>query len=264
VVLPDHTYLERWEDAGPAPGTGKPVAGIRRPVVDPLHDTRSTGDVLLAIAQQLGGSVASALPWSTFAEAMEVRLAGLFESHRGNIEARGTREFLDRLYADGFWTDQAAEGPAVRFRFQAGWSEPAWDGDPAAFPLTLVAYRPLGYAEGSGANQPWLRHLRTRAGQRAFAMPATLHPDDAIGFTDGDEITITSPHGSIALHVQIDHRMRPGTIAVPLGGGHTEMGRWAKGVGANVMELLAPGPAPRSGGNAICTTRVRVARQGGA
>jgi molybdopterin-containing oxidoreductase family iron-sulfur binding subunit len=132
----------------------------------------------------------------------------------------------------------------------------------AQYPLELVAYRPLGYAEGSGANQPWLRHLRTRQDQRAFTAPATLHPDDVPGLVDGDTITITSPHGAIVVPIKLDRRMRSGTIAVPLGGGHTAFGRWAIGVGANPMRLLPPGPAPESGGNAICTTRVRVTRGG--
>jgi molybdopterin-containing oxidoreductase family iron-sulfur binding subunit len=126
----------------------------------------------------------------------------------------------------------------------------------------MLAYRPLGYAEGSGANLPWLRHLRTRPNQRPFEMPATVHPDDAPGLADGDAITLASPHGKITTTVRLDPRMRRGTIAVPLGGGHTAFGRWAQGVGANPMELVAPGPAPQSGHNAICTTRVRLARAG--
>jgi len=270
VVLPDHTYLERWEDAGAAPGTGKPVAGIRRPVVEPLHDTRSSGDVLLAIAHGLGAPIADAFPWATFAAAMEERLEGLFESHRGVIGdappglhlARGKREFLERLYIEGFWNDPDAPALPLRFHFQAGWTAPAWAGDPLTYPLTLLAYRPLGYAEGSGANQPWLRHLRTRQDQRPFVAPATMHADDAGGAKDGDLITVTSPSGSITLPVQLDNRMRPGTIAIPLGGGHTAFGRWAKGVGVNPMHLVPSGPAPHSGANAICTTRVRVTRGG--
>jgi molybdopterin-containing oxidoreductase family iron-sulfur binding subunit len=149
----------------------------------------------------------------------------------------------------------------VRFQFQPGWSEPAWAGDAATYPLVLLAYRPLGYAEGSGANQPWLRHLRTRAGQRPFETFASIHPDDAAGIAHGDTVQIKSTFGAIELPVHLDPRMRRGTIAVPLGGGHTAMGRWAEGVGANPMQLIASGPAPVSGANAICTTRVRIEKK---
>jgi anaerobic selenocysteine-containing dehydrogenase len=193
---------------------------------------------------------------------MEVRMLGLFDAHRGSIEARGGRELLDRLYADGFWTDLEATPAPLRFRFHTGWTEPAWAGEPASYPLTLVVYRPLGYAEGSGANQPWLRHLRTQPGQRPFTAPATMHPDDAVGIATGDTITVTSPVGSVVLPVRLDPRMRPGTIAMPLGGGHTAFGRWAKDVGVNPMTIVPSGPAPESGANPLCTTRVRVTRGG--
>ena len=39
-------------------------------------------------------------------------------------------------------------------------------------------------------------------------------------------------------------------------------GRWAAGRGANVLALVAPGAAPHSGADAVCTTRVRIARKG--
>ena len=304
VVLPDHSYLERWEDAGAAPGTGKPVAGIRRPVVEPMYDTRASSDVLLAIARGIGGAVADSLPWPTFTKAMEARLIGLFDSHRGATDgknaaqraadnakgigsgqpvvadkpvpavldagaavsrgasSRGARELLDQIYTDGFWADLDAPAEPVAFRFNATWQPPQWDGDPASFPLALVVYRPLGFSEGSGANQPWLRHLRTLPGQRPFAAPVSMNPADAPGFHEDDEIEVTSPYGAVSVRVRLDHRVKPGTLMMPLGGGHTAMGRWAKGVGVNPMQLVKSGPAAGSGANAICTTRVRVARKG--
>ncbi len=262
LVLPDHTFMERWEDAAPAPGLGKPVVGIRRPVVAPLHDTRHTGDVILALAHGLGDPIAKAFPWQTFEEAMEARLVGLFRSHRGNIKAKGERDFLATLYQTGFWSDLDAEPELVPFAFPVGWTPPAWSGDPDAYPHTLIAYRPIGYAEGSGANQPWLRHLRGRGNEAYYTTPAVFHPDTLPGVVDGDLVTVTSEHGSIDVPARLDARMVTGAVAVPLGGGHTAFGRWAKGVGANVNTLLAPGPAPGSGANLLCATRVRVERKG--
>jgi len=37
----------------------------------PLYDTRATGDVLLALAQRLGGELAQALPWRNEVEFRE-------------------------------------------------------------------------------------------------------------------------------------------------------------------------------------------------
>ena len=126
----------------------------------------------------------------------------------------------------------------------------------------LLAYRPLGYAEGSGANLPWLRQLRMRPnGFRTTETVASIHPSAVPGVESGDKLRVESPFGSIEVLVRLDPRMAPDTIAIPMGGGHEAYGRWAKGKGANVMKLLPSGPAPHTGSNVTNTTRVRVKRE---
>ncbi|HTR54839.1 MAG TPA: molybdopterin-dependent oxidoreductase [Kofleriaceae bacterium] len=262
LVLPDPTYLERFEDAPPAPGLPRAVAGIRRPVVAPLHDTRPTGDVVLELARRLGDPVARALPWSTARDAFEERLLGLHAAARGTIVEASPRTFLDRLTEIGFWAE-AEDGPArvVDVELPTSWSPPVWDGDPARYPLVLLAYRPLGYAEGSGANQPWLRSLRSRPGLADWTLAVTISPYDAPpGLETGDLVRVTSPSGSLVLPAHVDPRLQPGCVAIPTGGGHEAFGRWARGFGVNVMELLPARAAPDTGASLLCATRVRIAR----
>ena len=261
LVLPDHTYLERWEDAAAAPALPRAVVGVRRPVVEPLHDTRATGDVVLALARGLGQPMAAAFPWPTFQAAMEERLIGLHESGRGSFIAPGPREFFETLYQEGVWYEAEAQPPTdVRFRFEASAAEPEWSGDPARFPLRLLPYRPLGYAEGSGANLPWLRVLRGRPGTDGWHPAAALHPDSAPGIGDGDLVRLTSEFGAIVVRARLDVHMERDTVALPMGGGHTALGRWAEGLGVNPMALLRPGPAPITGSALVCATRVRAER----
>ncbi|TMQ15882.1 MAG: hypothetical protein E6J90_13585 [Deltaproteobacteria bacterium] len=263
LVLPDHTYLERFEDATPAPGLPRAVAGIRRPVVAPLHDTRPTGDVVLELARRIGDPVARALPWPTARDAIEERLLGLHAAARGTIVEASPRGFLDRLTEAGFWAE-ADDAPLriAHVELPARWSPPVFDGDPAAFPLVLLAYRPLGYAEGSGANQPWLHALRSRPGLADWTLAASISPHDApAGLATGDLVRVTSPSGSLVLPAHVDPRLAPGCVAIPTGGGHAALGRWARGVGVNVMELLPARPAPDTGASLLCATRVRVTRE---
>jgi len=49
LVLPNHHYLERWEDVPTPIGLHKPVLGLCKPVVSPQFDTRHVGDVLMTI-----------------------------------------------------------------------------------------------------------------------------------------------------------------------------------------------------------------------
>ncbi len=244
LVLPDHTFLERWEIAVPAPALDRAIVGVRVPVVAPLLDTRASGDVLLDLAARLGGAVADALPWRSFRAACEARL-----------EATGD------LYRNGFWSPgvSPAERP-LRVALHPGYAAPAWYGDPARFPLQLIAYRPLGYPEGSGANLPWLRTLRPRPGARPWMFAARVHPDSAAGFADGDEVVIESEWGAIRAPLQLDESIDAGCIAVPMGFGHRAFGRFAEGFGANVLDLVRPGPAADTGTDLLCATRVRIAK----
>ena len=52
---------------------------------------------------------------------------------------------------------------------------------------------------------------------------ARVHPDDAerLGVADGERCRISSPHGSIEIDAMLTDEVKPGTIAVPHGWGHT-------------------------------------------
>jgi anaerobic selenocysteine-containing dehydrogenase len=87
VILPASTFLEIWGDDF-VEGAGYPGVSLRRPVVDPVHDTRNPGDVLLQLAAALGGPVASALPWPTYQALLDYRLAAI-DMDRAKFEANG-------------------------------------------------------------------------------------------------------------------------------------------------------------------------------
>jgi len=109
LILPDHSWLERWEDSCAAPGQGRAVFGLRQPVVEPLYDTRPTGDVLISIAMELGEGVEEALPWKDFQSAFKKRVVGLYKAKAGSIvESKGST-FLKRLYSEGYWSDDSYE-----------------------------------------------------------------------------------------------------------------------------------------------------------
>jgi len=55
IVMPEHTYLERWQDAPTYPNKGWPQTGLRVPAVKPLHDTKHFGDVLIEIGKRIEG-----------------------------------------------------------------------------------------------------------------------------------------------------------------------------------------------------------------
>jgi anaerobic selenocysteine-containing dehydrogenase len=130
LVLPDHTFLERWQDA-PAPHTVPyPVWGVVQPVVPPLHATRATGDVLLDLAFRVGGTVASALPWPTMENLVKARGTTLSEIQRGSAFVPGLRlDELREMEARGWWIPHGQDpaGFWTSLTKSGGWFDPYYD-----------------------------------------------------------------------------------------------------------------------------------------
>ncbi len=83
LILPAHTYLEKTQDIAWPAGLQYPLYGMSKPVVDPLYDTRDSGNVLIEMAKSIGDSVESAFPWDDFEGALKARVKGLFEAEPG-------------------------------------------------------------------------------------------------------------------------------------------------------------------------------------
>lgn len=290
LVLPDCSSLERWEDGAAAPSVGFPHFGIAQPAVAPLHSTRPTGDVVIALAKAVGEPLAAAFPWSDFRAALLKRVAGLHKAARGSIvEAKGS-DFLKRLWEEGSWSepgyryeqwDEVLTTPSGRFEFapqllaqERAQIGAAGDGDvvprhvelpapPAARPWLLIAVRPASHATGGGANLPWLRRVATETQLPDGSTVAVLHPETAraAGVVAGAAIAIESEFGKARAIARLDPATAKGVVVVPEGGGHTAFGRYARGRGANVMELFAAGAiAPQGSVAATRATHVAIRR----
>jgi anaerobic selenocysteine-containing dehydrogenase len=103
LILPDHTYLERWHDDVIYPSLGYPVISLRQPVVKPLFDTRNTGDVLIAMAQRIGGSAAQSFPWKDYRDLIKEKVKGIHEAQTGTIVAPTFDQFWAEFQKKGFW-----------------------------------------------------------------------------------------------------------------------------------------------------------------
>ena len=87
-----------------------------------------------------------------------------------------------------------------------------------------------------------------------------LKYSDELGIKYGDLVEVTSLQGTLRVPAVIFPGIRPDMVAMPLGQGHRDMGRYAKARGANPLQLLVmanQGAKPLPAWNA---TRVRVKR----
>jgi anaerobic selenocysteine-containing dehydrogenase len=130
LVLPDHTYLERWQDA-PAPSSVPiPVWGVVQPLSEPLHDTRATGDVILDMASRLGGEVAAGLPQSSMEELVGERGRALAGARGGSVMVRAfRRQELREMESRGWWLSHGKSKDEfwTSIRDSGGWFDPIYD-----------------------------------------------------------------------------------------------------------------------------------------
>jgi len=297
LVLPNHTFLERWVDGTPPGGLGIPAVGVGQPVVEPRHDTRHTGDLLLNLAQVIGGRVADHLPWSDFEAMLRFRAEGLFEAG-GSIQADSFGEFWSEFLERGVWFgapylfgqwEKVLATPSGRFQFRLEgldkvsgeslglearddivalphFEPPHYAGDEREYPLHLVPFRVVADAGCRAPNAPLLWELYGLHLKESWQNWVELNPETAhrLEIHDGELVWVESPQGRIQLKARLYEGAMPDVVSIPMGGGHTAGGRWASQVGGgNVAELVVPQIDPLAGTAAWCSTRVRVYKSEG-
>jgi molybdopterin-containing oxidoreductase family iron-sulfur binding subunit len=89
--------------------------------------------------------------------------------------------------------------------------------------------------------------------------PATA---EQLDLQQGDVVEVESPHGRVAAPVIVYPAIRPDVIAMPLGQGHENFGRYASNRGTNPIRILAPQMDTETGSLAWSATRVRLVPTG--
>jgi hypothetical protein len=130
--------------------------------------------------------------------------------------------------------------------------------------LALVLFEPLAVAGGTGAELPFLQELLDPGHEAKWETWVEIHPDTAslVDISDKDRIRVTSDHGAIEARARVTVRVVEGAVAIPVGLGKQAGGRWASGIGANPLRLLAPARDPGSGLPDFGSTRVRLSSAG--
>lgn len=235
-ILPDHTPLESFGYQRMLAGADRQMMSSIQPAVAPLYDTRATADVLLASAAQAGNP----LPYSDEVDFIQQKIVPLISSG-GFYTAPEILTFWSKwLQYGGWWLSDAnletslsksISGSAYQFR------------GPTAVEKNkhfyLVVY-PTQMGDGHGANRPWLQEMPDPMTTLTWNSWVEINPVTAeeLGITDDDVLRITTAYGSVEASAYLYPAIRPDTIAIPFGQGHTALGRWAEGRGTNPAALL--------------------------
>jgi anaerobic selenocysteine-containing dehydrogenase len=138
--------------------------------------------------------------------------------------------------------------------------EPEFAGDEGAFPFHLYPYPSVTLTTGQGANQPWLQEAPDPMTTARWSTWVELNPETAfqLGVTDNDVVRVKSPYGELEAAVVVYPGIRPDVVAIPVGQGHSDYGRFAAARGENPIALLAPVTDADTGALAWGATRVSV------
>ncbi|MGO9541009.1 MAG: molybdopterin dinucleotide binding domain-containing protein, partial [Terriglobales bacterium] len=268
LILPDHSFLESWIDDAPESGTKLSVVSIAPPAMRPLHDTRALPDVLLDLGHQLGGKTSQILPWKSYEEMLQAALAPLAHLP-GSINAKDGDEFWNKIQEQGGWWSAEA-GPAPKAKAAAGsfsttkYQEPEFAGSAGEYPFHLLPYPSQQFYDGRHANLPWLQEIPEVLSTGMWGTLVEINPRAAatLQIEQGDLVEVASPQGKIRAPALRSPGIAPDMIAIAVGQGHEDYGRYASGRGANPIKILAPQVEPTTGALAWAGTRVSITKVG--
>jgi menaquinone reductase, molybdopterin-binding-like subunit len=267
LILPDHSPLESWLDDVPQSGTTRAVASLAAPATSPLHNTRAMPDVLLDVAQQLGGELAKSLPWKTYDEALKTAFAEIYKT-QASKDAKDPDDFWQKVQDQGGWWSAETKLAAIgtpKFPGPARKNAlPEFDGDPAQFPFHLLPYASQMWYDGSLANLPWMQEAPDPMSSVMWGSWVEINTQTAakLGIAQGDLIEVTSQHGTLQAPAFPVPGIAPDCVAMPVGQGHTNFTRYASNRGANPISILAPLTDAETGALAWAATRVKISRIG--
>ncbi len=250
-IFPDHHGLESWGYQRIVTGATRSALGGAQPVVVPFYNTMSTVDLLLAASQ------------SSFADEVafiQSKVEPLVADKNANFNAAEINAFFAYFQQFGGWWSNAEGLAAPSGGAKAVAVEAAEFEGEGEFYLLPYMSPVLGEA---GANKPWLQEVPDPMTTVMWNSWVEINPDTAheLGLENDDVVRVVSEFGAVEAPVYRYPAIRPDTLALAFGQGHTAYGRYAAGRGVNPADVLGLS-YNEAGDLAFAATRVRIEKTG--
>jgi anaerobic selenocysteine-containing dehydrogenase len=231
-------------------------------VIATLYNTRSTGDVIIQLAKDLGDPAAAAFPWDDYQTCLEETLGDKW----------------DTLVEEGYWVDEGFSGVPWENAFETDSSKfefssndlkalPAYKpvpapGDDSFYPLLLVPYDSMRLASGYIGSPPFMVKSLEDTILKGNDVLIEVNPETAkkLGLANGKKATLTTPKSSARVRVRCFDGIMPGVIAIPRGLGHTAYDKFLAGKGLNYNALSTMIEDPATGLNAAWGIRAKLSQ----
>ncbi len=268
VVLPECTYLERYDDLRNKPER-TPTLALRMPAFEPRHQSKPAWWMAKQLGERLG--LGRYFPWHDYTFVLDWQLKQVGSS-LAEMQRLGVKRFARKTQP------YFAEGEAVRFNTPSGRIElyASLLADTGHDPLpryTPPERPPQGFYHLNYGRAPAHTFGRTINNPQLFElMPENsiwVHPSAAAlhRLSSGDYVRLENPDGkrSNRVRVRVTERIRPDSVFIVHGFGHTDdRQRLARGVGADDAALMHNVKIdPIMGGTGMRASFVTLIKSGG-
>jgi Fe-S-cluster-containing dehydrogenase component len=236
IILPISSALESWGDSEPCEG----INNLTQPAMAPIFNTRSLGDIFIGIDKSAKKSLGE------YAD---------FLAYLKNSWVAIQRANSDYGSFDSFWDVSVERGGAFRsvnavsasyvnskvFDLDFKVSEFSSRKLSESNSLVLLPFSSVRSFDGRAANRPWMQEIPDPITQIAWDSWAEINPKTArkLNLKTGDLVKVSNYFGEVNVPAYITEYVNENVIAVPIGNGHTELGRYASSVkGGNVINLI--------------------------
>ncbi len=242
LILPNHSYLERYEDIAITAGLPYPMVGLTKPVVEPQFDTRHAGDVIIALAKAMKGSIANSFPWSSYNDCLKRTLG-----FRWN-------QLLKKGHVVSANKTVGYDSPSGKFEFPVPdkkvWVAPEGEGN-AAFNLTLIPSDSMRIAGNRIGSPPFLMKTVSENVLLDNDILVEMNPETAkkCKVSEGNYAILKTPRCEYGIKVKIflSDGIGPDIVSIPRGLGHTAYDKYLANKGINFNQLIGPVEDPASG-----------------
>lgn len=258
LVIPLTSPYEEWGTHVPAyQPHQRGVISMQQPVMKPLYDgTKGIGDVLLSLLKMRG--VKEYASFEDYYAYLRSAFASLPAEFKGGLDDKA---FWNQTLQKGLVQVQLKDR-ALKVNTAALEVNLPQPGSDNNYPYHVVPSARLGMWDGRHANIPWLQEAPDQISKVVWGSWVELHPRTAerIGVKTGETVRVESQFGAVEAPVFIYKGIHPDAVALPLGQGHTEYGRYAKGRGVNPMDVLGAETEKKTGELALFGTRVKISK----
>ena len=228
LILPDATFLEKWDLDARNSHEYRAYVGLRQPVIPPPGECWDIRDTFITLAKSIDEEMAQYFPFED-------------AEHFIREWAKAVPGGLEYLQKEGIWVDSRPyEPPSPTFRFhleQLG-RKPAYrpihrHAEMKEDEYILTTFKWNVHTQSRTANQVWLTEI---VGDN----PCWIHPQAAARhhIQNGQLFTIVRGASELNVKAYVTEAIHPRVIAISASFGHWQYGQTAEGKGVNPNSLI--------------------------